>query len=72
MEHTFTIPRIKAFLDAQRLTFLGFDLDHDAMEQFQRRFPGEDALMDLDRWDAFEAENPQTFRHMYQFMVRNE
>ena len=72
MEQTFTIPRIKAFLDAQRLTFLGFDLDHNAMEQFQRRFPGEDALMDLDRWDAFEAENPQTFRHMYQFMMRNE
>lgn len=71
MEHTFTIPRIKAFLDVQRLTFLGFDLDRGAMQRFQQRFPDQGALTDLDRWDAFEADNPQTFRHMYQFMIRN-
>lgn len=71
MEHTFSIARIKAFIDAQRLTFLGFDLDRNAMERFQRQFPGSDALTNLDCWDAFEAENPRTFRHMYQFMIRN-
>ncbi|MGH6671200.1 MAG: methyltransferase domain-containing protein, partial [Xanthobacteraceae bacterium] len=72
VEHRFTIPRIKSFLDRQGLTFLGFDLEKPVLEKFQRQFPGEGALLDLDLWDRFEAENPQTFRQMYQFMVRRD
>lgn len=70
MEHRFTIPRIKAFLAAERLSFLGFESEPPALEKFQQRFPGSDALVDLDKWDAFEADNPQTFRNMYLFTVR--
>jgi SAM-dependent methyltransferase/tetratricopeptide (TPR) repeat protein len=72
MEHRFTIPRIKDFLKEQRLVFLGFDLEPRVLEKFQNRFPGTAALTDLDHWDAFEADNPQTFRQMYQFMLRRE
>jgi len=70
MEHRFTIPRIKAFLDAHRLTFLGFELEPDVVGQFQKRFPSAGALTSLDDWHAFEADNPLTFRYMYLFTAR--
>jgi SAM-dependent methyltransferase len=72
MEHRSTIPQIKAFLDAQHLAFLGFDIDPRIIERFQTRFPGAAALTDLDDWHAFETDNPQTFRHMYVFTVRKD
>jgi SAM-dependent methyltransferase/tetratricopeptide (TPR) repeat protein len=70
MEHRFTIPRINAFLVEQKLSFLGFNADPEIAEQFQTRFPGDAALTDLDKWQAFEADNPLAFRRMYVFMVR--
>jgi SAM-dependent methyltransferase/tetratricopeptide (TPR) repeat protein len=69
MEHRFTIPRIKAFLSAQNLAFLGFDAEPWIATKFQQQF-GADALTDLDTWDAFEAANPTAFRYMYVFTVR--
>lgn len=73
MEHRFTLPRIKTILNELRLSFLGFDLPPWTLEQFGKQFPGEAAaLTNLDKWDAFEAENPLTFRHMYQFVVRRD
>jgi len=70
-EHRFTIPDIKAFLDAQNLTFLGFDVDERAMTRFKNRFAGiPDAVTDLDLWDAFETDQPRTFAGMYQFVVQ--
>jgi len=70
MEHRFTIPRIKAFLDEEKLSFLGFNTDPRVIERFQAKFAGDEALTDLDKWQAYEADNPQTFRRMYVFMVR--
>ena len=71
MEHRFTIPEIAAFLKEQGLSFLGFELDAATLETFARGFIlARDALLDLDRWNAFEAAHPQTFRNMYQFAVR--
>jgi 2-polyprenyl-3-methyl-5-hydroxy-6-metoxy-1,4-benzoquinol methylase/Flp pilus assembly protein TadD len=71
MEHQFTIPRIKAFLDKNRLTFLGFgQLPPDVLQQFQQRFPDADAMRDLGSWHGFEQENPLTFGNMYFFWVQ--
>jgi SAM-dependent methyltransferase len=70
MEHRFTIPRIKAFLDEQNLSFLGFDPEPGILEKFQKQFPDAAALTDLDTWHVFETENPQAFRFMYVFCVR--
>ena len=70
MEHRFTIPRIKTFLSAHDLSFLGFELKSEEMEAFDKRFPEANARENLDDWHAFEDENPQTFRHMYIFTVR--
>jgi SAM-dependent methyltransferase len=70
MEHRFTIPQIKAFLDEQNLSFLGFDPEPSVVEKFQKQLPDAAALTDLDKWNVFEAENPQAFRFMYVFSVR--
>jgi len=72
MEHRFTIPRIKDFLDEQRLAFLGFNLDPQTIERFQAKFPGDDALTNLGNWQAFEADHPRTFQRMYVFSVRKD
>lgn len=72
MEHRFTIQRIKTFLDREQLAFLGFDLEKPVLEAFRQRFPADNCLTDLDLWARFEADNPQTFRQMYQFMMRRK
>jgi 2-polyprenyl-3-methyl-5-hydroxy-6-metoxy-1,4-benzoquinol methylase len=71
MEHLFTLPRIKAFLDEHNLTFLGFDqLPQPVLRQFQQQFPEAGALTDLARWHAFERANPMTFGNMYIFWIQ--
>ena len=72
MEHRFTIRQIASLLDERGLSFLGFELDSKIIEKFQQQYPGAEALANLDFWDAFEAANPQTFRHMYVFSVRKD
>ena len=69
-EHRFTLPQIASFLSQCGLEFLGFDLEGCLLQQFRRRFPDTDALVDLDLWNVFEAENPHTFISMYQFYVQ--
>jgi len=72
MEHRFTIPQIAAFLDEDRLSFLGFDLPPATMEKFAAQFAGKDDLTNLEHWHAFETANPLTFRHMYVLSVRRQ
>jgi SAM-dependent methyltransferase len=66
-EHRFTLPQVKAFLDGQQLTFLGFELPRETFAAFQQRYPQPAALTDLDRWHEFETANPDTFLGMYIF-----
>jgi 2-polyprenyl-3-methyl-5-hydroxy-6-metoxy-1,4-benzoquinol methylase len=71
MEHQFTIPQIGEFLDANGLTFLGFEqLSPDVLRQFQQQFPDTGALGDLGSWHAFEQMHPLTFGNMYFFWVQ--
>jgi SAM-dependent methyltransferase len=67
MEHRFTVPEIAACLDEFGLSFLGFELDPKIIDKFRGQHPGADAILNLDDWNAFEADNPQTFRNMYVF-----
>jgi 2-polyprenyl-3-methyl-5-hydroxy-6-metoxy-1,4-benzoquinol methylase len=67
-ERQFTIPDIKSFLINNGLTFLGFT---GAVRQaYGSRFPDDPTMTDLDRWQAFETENPMAFVNMYQFWVQ--
>jgi 2-polyprenyl-3-methyl-5-hydroxy-6-metoxy-1,4-benzoquinol methylase/Flp pilus assembly protein TadD len=71
MEHQFTIPQIKTFLDENRLTFLGFEqLPPDVLRQFRQQFSDAGALRDLDSWQDFEETHPLTFGNMYFFWMQ--
>src|SRR5581483_3655764 len=64
MEHRFTLPQIKSFLDANRLKFIGMEVAENTLRQFTEE-QGAAALTDLDRWHAFEQARPRTFEAMY-------
>jgi tetratricopeptide (TPR) repeat protein/SAM-dependent methyltransferase len=69
-EHRVTLREVKSFLAANDLQFSGFILDPATLQRFAARFPEPDALIDLDRWQAFEILAPETFAAMYRFTVR--
>jgi tetratricopeptide (TPR) repeat protein len=65
-EHRFTIPKIKDCLAQLGLTFCGFEADK-IIKKFKSEYLSENAVYDLDKWDAFEEKNPREFGGMYQF-----
>jgi 2-polyprenyl-3-methyl-5-hydroxy-6-metoxy-1,4-benzoquinol methylase len=65
-EHRFTIPKIKDYLAQLGLTFCGFEADK-TVQKFKSEYLSENAVYDLDQWDAFEKKNPRAFAGMYQF-----
>jgi len=69
-EHRLSLPDIKAFLAVNNLQFVGFILQPPILQRFALRFPNPAALTDLDCWNAFESEAPDTFGGMYLFSVR--
>jgi SAM-dependent methyltransferase len=69
-EHQVDLADIGTFLAEHRLTLIGFLLDPAIQKQYQARFPHDPAMLDLDCWSAFEADNPDTFAGMYQFWVQ--
>ena len=66
-EHRFTIPRIKEFLDEERLVFLGFELQAATSQDYRQSVPHDRAMTDLECWETFERQRPNTFAGMYQF-----
>jgi 2-polyprenyl-3-methyl-5-hydroxy-6-metoxy-1,4-benzoquinol methylase len=69
-EHRLTLPQIDAFLGANGLTLLGFELPGWTMRQYRAAFPDDAAMTDLSCWDRFEQANPDTFSGMYQFWLQ--
>ena len=65
-EHRFTIPQIKDCLTELGLEFCGFEAENK-VKQFKLSNIGSDDLFDLDKWNTFEQDNPDTFMGMYQF-----
>jgi SAM-dependent methyltransferase len=69
-EHRLTLPDIKTFLANNNLQFGGFVLPPAILRRFAMRFPEPTAMANLDRWNTFEAEAPDTFAGMYVFSVQ--
>jgi SAM-dependent methyltransferase len=65
-----TIPAIKSFIAANDLRFIGFEFGPQALQHYRGVFGGEGFMRDLDRWHAFETQQPDTFVGMYQFWVQ--
>jgi 2-polyprenyl-3-methyl-5-hydroxy-6-metoxy-1,4-benzoquinol methylase len=71
MEHQFTLPQIEEFLDANALTFLGFEqLPPGTMDGFREQFPETGAFRDLRCWHSYEETNPRAFGSMYVFWAQ--
>jgi 2-polyprenyl-3-methyl-5-hydroxy-6-metoxy-1,4-benzoquinol methylase len=68
-EHSFSLPDIAAMLERLDLRFLGFEFPDGAATQarYRARFPRDRDLSDLQSWDRFEQDHPDTFGRMYQF-----
>jgi hypothetical protein len=71
MEHSFSLPQIKSFLKANRLTLLAMETPATVREKFLALNPEIAAKVDLDRWDAFERLNPNAFQAMYYLWIRS-
>jgi 2-polyprenyl-3-methyl-5-hydroxy-6-metoxy-1,4-benzoquinol methylase len=69
-EHLVTLASIDAFLRSSNLKFLGFDLEYSILDDYRRRFPDDCAATNLEHWQMFEYENPDTFLGMYTFWVQ--
>ena len=67
-EHRFTISEIKESLAQLDLAFCGFEFkSNKIVDKFKSQNIAQDAVYDLDKWNAFEKENPNLFFGMYKF-----
>ena len=69
-EHRFTIAQIRQLLADHRLTFIGFELIEAVRAAYRYPYQGDPAMQQLDNWETFEAERPDTFTNMYEFWVQ--
>jgi SAM-dependent methyltransferase len=69
-EYQHELPEIAAFIAAENLRFLGFELDLRVLQAYAAANPDDPAMIDLARWHRFETANPGIFTAMYQFWVQ--
>ncbi len=69
-EHHLALAGISQFLRDHDLTLLGFSTDDDVLAAYRQRFPDDSAATDLEHWQEFEQDNPDTFAGMYQLWVQ--
>ncbi len=68
-ETCFTIAELGDILARLSLKFCGFSVDRGTSDAFKTRFGKEADPLSLSQWETFEFENPDTFWHMYHFLV---
>ena len=65
-EHRFTITEIKKCIESLNLNFCGFDSE-DIIRDFKKNYPSKNELYNLETWNQYENNNPNSFVAMYQF-----
>jgi tetratricopeptide (TPR) repeat protein/SAM-dependent methyltransferase len=66
-EHRLTIPQIKAFLNDNGLTFIGFVVDPRRQHEAESQFPNDN---ELDRWHRYETKHQNMFSGQYHFWLQ--
>ncbi len=70
-EHQFTWPQIGKIVSDLGLEFCGINLMHRAeLEAFEATLPPPNHPDYLIKWHAYEQQNPDTFKSMYQFWLK--
>ncbi len=65
-EHRFSVPQLKEAVTSLGLELMGFQFSSSEIKQAYLRYnPSDKYCRDFDKIDAFEKENPQTFKGMY-------
>lgn len=67
VEHRFTPLGLRDAIGAVGLVFRGFQVSGAVLAAYRERFPDDPRGLNLEHWDAFEAERPDTFEAMFQF-----
>lgn len=70
-ESRFALPEIQKFIDENGLNFLGFSIADAVLSRFRAKYSPQQ-MGDLNCWDAFEAEHPDTFKGMYEFWIQKK
>ena len=70
-EHRYTLPLIIKLLRKYNLKFLGFTNSSNKKE-YTKHFPNDLKCISLENWHNFEINNPDIFKQMYQFWVKNK
>ena len=65
-EHRFTIAQLKDYINKLGFNFCGFE-HRPLLKNFKTQFNEPNAEYDLDNWDQYERNNPNSFAGMYQF-----
>ncbi len=68
-EHRFTIEQLMQTFISNELQFLGFLLPQRTKTLYNKHFPKDQKLTNLNNWAIFEEKYPDTFRSMYQFWI---
>jgi len=67
-EHDLTLHEVRELIDSQNLNFIDFEfIESKHRERYAERFPDDTTMINLDNWERFEEEFPDTFLGMYQF-----
>jgi len=69
-ERRMTLPEIEAFLAAEHLALVGFQLEAHVAARYRQAFPADATMTNLANWHAFEQRHPHVFASMYLFWVR--
>jgi 2-polyprenyl-3-methyl-5-hydroxy-6-metoxy-1,4-benzoquinol methylase len=65
-EHCFSIPMIKNCLEELGLKLIGLsELNKETGEKYRQMFPDDPSGLNLDNWEIYEAQYPNTFANMY-------
>jgi hypothetical protein len=68
-EQRVTLPQIEAFLAAEDLALVGFQLEPHVAARYRQTFPADATMTNLANWHAFEQQHPYVFASMYVFWV---
>lgn len=69
-EHRFTLPQINEAIGNFGLNLVEFSLAPRVIKRYTERFPDDKARTNLDYWNQFETEFPDTFAGMYMFWLQ--
>lgn len=69
-EHRFTLPQINEAIGNFGLNLVEFSLAPRVIKRYTERFPEDKARTNLDYWNQFETEFPDTFAGMYMFWLQ--